>query len=270
MAVVNPAFCFLVLLAVITVTVPTGAHSEPAQPSPINNNLFLHYNDTAQKGWMNADPSDTNVTSFPFSRFGMLSKTFHFPLKPGLKNCNCLVLNISTDWIARMHIVPLHSQTTATIVAGGQSKNSSICKVEGEYTFFKFNLSAAVLTAKDEVDFSIRFPPGGDRGIPPPESTFFTDGSSDITLPIIRIDNDTDADGLIDSVDPDDDNDGYNDARDAYPLDATRWAKPDTSKPMPVWWYALPAAVILVAVALAIPWRRRRAKPGRLPDPKNQ
>jgi len=256
------ALCILLPLGLVCAAIPSGVSASPAQPSPANNVLFLHYNVTVQKGWMNPAISDTNVTSFQCLTYGM-RKTIPFPLNPGLNDCNCLVLNISTEWTARVHIVPLDSRTTATIVAGIQSENSSIYKVDGEYSLFKFWLSVAVLTAKDEISFSITLPPGGDIGPRPLKSTFYTDGSSNVTLPIIGIDNDTDSDGLIDSRDPDDDNDGLSDFEDAYPLDATRWARPEGSKPMPVWWYALPAAILLAAVSLAVIWKRRRSGPKR-------
>ena len=38
---------------------------------------------------------------------------------------------------------------------------------------------------------------------------------------------DTDLDGMPDLVDPDDDNDGYNDTGDEFPLDPTEWVDTD-------------------------------------------
>jgi len=48
-----------------------------------------------------------------------------------------------------------------------------------------------------------------------------TNGSSNTTW--ITIDYDTDLDGILDSVDPDDDNDNHLDIVDAFPLDAAEW-----------------------------------------------
>ena len=46
-----------------------------------------------------------------------------------------------------------------------------------------------------------------------------------LTLTVLNVD--TDGDGVFDSDDPDDDNDGYDDPVDAFPLDPTEWADND-------------------------------------------
>ena len=54
------AFCIPVVLAVIIVTVPASTHSEPAQPSPTNNVLYLHNDNIFNKGcWMSTDKCET-------------------------------------------------------------------------------------------------------------------------------------------------------------------------------------------------------------------
>ncbi len=43
----------------------------------------------------------------------------------------------------------------------------------------------------------------------------------------LTIDRDTDGDGVLDSVDPDDDNDNHPDRSDAFPLDSSEWDDSD-------------------------------------------
>jgi hypothetical protein len=267
--------CILVLLALITVTVPAGTHSEPAQPSPTNNVLYLHYNDTSSKGWLNTDKCDTVNDSFSCQAGGWERSGYYiflnFTLRPALQYTNCLILDNSQEWIARLHLFDFRNMKFDTsITAGNMTKAPKDWSSDGPVWTFWFAMGIGNVTPNQTLNFTIAIYIQGYIGYEPPYLLIYFDEESNLTLPITGADIDTDGDAQPNSQDPDDDNDGHNDTNDAYPMDVTRWAKPETAKPAPTLWYALPAVVILAVLAAVYLRRRLRGKSGRLADPYNR
>ena len=157
----------------------------------------------------------------------------------------------------------------ASLVTGDTITYSDRPRNDGEFFILDFEAASDVVMAGRAVLLNFTIDTSSCMG-PFIHLSLLTDGSTNLTAPIIANDTDTDGDGRMNSRDPDDDGDGHEDSRDAYPLDVTRWARPEGSKPTPVWWYASPLAILLIAVSIGVLWRRHKYRPRRPPGPENQ
>jgi hypothetical protein len=96
----GPAAIALTALLSSTVIFPASA-SELAQPSPINNVLYLHYNMTYHQGWMNVNISDDGDDGWSYygGIFGFTEPIYlRFIMKPGLNGSVCLITDPARNW----------------------------------------------------------------------------------------------------------------------------------------------------------------------------
>jgi VCBS repeat-containing protein len=85
-------------------------------------------------------------------------------------------------------------------------------------------------------------------------------GGVDWTNFILEVHLDTDDDGLPNTLDDDDDNDGHLDVDDAYPLDSSKWKKAEGSSDSSWIWIVLIATVIFVIIVLMFMLRKNGDK----------
>lgn len=249
----------LALLALTGAPCFVSTGEEIPQPSPANNTLYLH--SAGKSAWMNAGK---NQTTGDLANGGYGWRSYSFPLDPALDRSTFLIMNVSSEWIACVHATCVYYYGQNGTLQG---LNASIVlkdftyyskepeRVDDNY-FFRFSVDLDIIKPQWAFNFTFRHI-GPDTGMPPLVS-ILTDGSSYIQIPIVFTDIDTDNDAFPNSIDPDDDNDGWNDTADAYPLDLTRWMKPETAHPTPLWLYASPLPAILAIIAGAVLLRRRR------------
>jgi len=254
-AVLSVLFMFLMLagqpVACAEVVIP--------QPSPANDTLYLHYNQNSS--WMNAEKNQTNGVKTA-GWYGPIS--ISFPMIPGLNRSTFLILNASNDWVARFHVsVTTHSvkyttiqNANASITVGNYSYMSRESEVvDDNYTFY-FSDCIDFIRPEWEINLTLKYMgPAVDIGLP--LVTIYTDGSSYLKIPITATDIDTDHDNIPNSLDPDDDNDGHNDIKDAYPQDPTKWENPEPVKTFVPGFDVLPAFVAL-GVSISLVFRKRR------------
>ncbi|UCE39141.1 MAG: right-handed parallel beta-helix repeat-containing protein [Thermoplasmata archaeon] len=70
---------------------------------------------------------------------------------------------------------------------------------------------------------------------------------------------DTDGDGIGNNADPDDDNDGHNDDEDIDPLDPKVWKKDESQPPIPIWiWIVILGIILLFLVIIFLFMRKKR------------
>ena len=255
------AFTVLVQLAFAGAPFLAPAGAEMPQPSPTNDTLFLH--SAGQTTWMNAEK---NQTTCGLAAGGSGRNSFNFPLDPALDPSTFLILNVSGDWVACIHATCVYYPGRNGTLQG---LNASIVlndfkyyskepeKVDDKY-IFRFSVDLDIIKPQWAIDFTFRYF-GPDTG-PPPFVTIFTDGSSYIQMPIVATDIDTDRDAFPNSVDPDDDNDGYNDTRDAYPLDAARWEKPKPAKGVLPGFDAIALVIVTGVLAASFTCRESRSR----------
>jgi len=228
------------------------------QPSPANDTLYLHYDQNST--WINAEKNQTNgvITAGWYGPHSM-----SFPMIPGLNRSTFLILNASNDWVARFHVsVTTHSgshftiqNANASVTLGNYSYSSHEPEVVNDNYTFKFSKCIDLIRPDWEINLTLKYSnPPLDVGVP--QVTIYTDGSSYLKIPIAATDIDTDHDNLPNSLDPDDDNDGHNDTKDAYPLDPTIWENPEPVKTF-VPGFDVLAAFVAFGVSISFVFRKR-------------
>jgi len=261
---VKSLVCAILLFALGLMTMPIYVSAFPPQPPYTHNQLYLHYNMTRDEGWMNSNPNDTNDTGW-FVDLGLYFGppiNLSFPLNLEFNDAHYFTADPQLEWVVCVFLSPSPmSNITGTLYYSTYQYVSVVPakKVAGPYEF-SFNVSSDIIDYRWGIRFTISFLPcfGDFRAA---HNEIYTEGESNLTIPVLATEPDTDGDGIINSLDPDDDNDGHLDPDDAYPLDPARWANPETAKPVSIWWHALPAATVLAAVALAVLWRLRKGRP---------
>jgi hypothetical protein len=209
----GPAAIALTALLSSTVIFPASA-SELAQPSPINNVLYLHYNMTYHQGWMNVNISDDGDDGWSYygGIFGFTEPIYlRFIMKPGLNGSVCLITDPARNWT--VHVGHYEGYGKIRDVKGALMVGDHYCQTapeSGDSFDFTFVPGIATLTSSTAIIFNLSFVgQGGD--FVPNDLHILTGGNSTLAVPIVAVDSD---------------GDGHDDTRDAYPLDPTRWQKP--------------------------------------------
>ena len=257
MAGAKAALGILFSVALAAMAFPMGACWEIAQPSPENNTLYFHYQPENKTGWMNTILNGSTSASYKWDArgFGKI-QTFTFPLNPGLDANHNLVMDLEECWTIRVHINntllyggPLPFIINGTLTLGNYSVSSEMDQREDKICIFEFRSDCDVILNKWNITFTVTISTHSEGGFYPEDLELITDGSSNLTMPILAMDADTDDDGIINSRDPDDDNDGHNDTKDAYPTDPKRW-QPTPARGLLHWYDAL-AMVIMIGLLVA-------------------
>jgi hypothetical protein len=216
---------FLVILFLISsICLGIVSEGEP-QPDKDNNTLYLHYDMTNRTYWMNADSEDSKTEYWSMFIGSNSSVKMTFPLEP-IDKSKFFIMDTSQDWIIRIHMTIIGVRTDfdevrGIIHVGDHSATSNMPTVDGEYYIFELAGGKEVIDPTWNIDFEFYFETSG---LTLADITVYFDGTSTITLPIKFLDEDTDMDGIVNSKDPDDDNDGYFDLDDEYPQDPNRWS----------------------------------------------
>jgi hypothetical protein len=253
----------IILLILLSTPLLDKPAAGTVQPSSDNNILYLRYNTTSEQGWMSAEPVQSSAEYIQTGTGFLNTLSFTFPLVPTFVGPGCLILNTSNPWAVNLHIVvrardgpAALSYANASMCVGNYSFSSDKPMHSGDWYRFLLNSSLVSIPPRTDINFNFTLTGYGcTTGL---IIRIYTEGSSQISAPIEKLDPDTDQDGSPDSQDPDDDNDGHNDTSDAYPLDVTRWKKPETAHPTPPWLYASPVLVLLAVIVAAFHWRRRK------------
>ena len=242
---------------------PSMTDAEIPQTSPTNNVLFLHGNESKHDGWMNADQNDT-VDSEWSGGGGFINYIFmSFPLRPALNSSRFLILNSSEKWTIRVHAIPWKEGgnpsepkgVTGNLTVANHSDCLTDFKRDGEYYIFRLDGGCDVIYPSWNIVFNFSCSSGS--CIDTTHIKVYTDGTSNVTIPIIGTDIDTDLDGIPNSKDPDDDGDGHNDTSDAYPLDQSRWEKEKHKSGFLPGFDALPTLFVLCIMTVIILRRNR-------------
>lgn len=257
-----------ILLMTMAIACPLSA-SEPPQPSSYDNLLYLRYDSTTKECWMNADSADEHSESLTKATGLVNRMSIIFPLEPKMNRTNFLVMNTSRDWVINLDIdmktrLGIYDCSITDVFVSLTIGNSTLSHREPTLArgHHSFNISVGINIINPAWDIIFNFSYKGGSDMDPLYVTIYTDGESNLVLPINRTDIDTDFDGTPDSLDPDDDNDGHADREDAYPLDPFRWAIPGDAWPdaagLRIIVPAVAASGVFFALAFVMLRRRRR------------
>ncbi len=221
----------VILFFISSISIGIVSGGDP-QPDKDNNTLYLHYDLTNNTYWMNADSEDSMTEYWSMFIGSNSSVKMTFPLEP-IDNSKFFIMDTSQDWSIRIHMTaiglrPNFDEVRGTIHVGDHSATSNMPTIDGEYYIFELAGGKEVIDPTWNINFEFYFETSG---LTLADITVYFDGTSTITLPIKFLDEDTDIDGMVNSKDPDDDNDGYSDMDDAYPLDPTRWSDETNNEP---------------------------------------
>ena len=259
MAGAKAAFSVLFLLALVVMAVPPGVGAEASRPSYVNNHFYLHYNMTRKEGWMNTNPNETDDTGW-HNVYGLFQETqcnLGFPLKPYLDNNNSMNVCATRAWAIGICLLSdKPGEVTGALVIDGVYSCSKNLVADGNGWFFmEYDVGLGFIDYRWNLTFNISFMMHRGDFIAP-YYELLTHGDSNMTIPILATEPDTDNDGLPDSMDPDDDNDGHNDKNDAYPLDPTKWKQPEPTKGF-VPGFDVLLAFVALAVSISVVFRKR-------------
>lgn len=246
MAKARLALCVLVPLAMLVTAINCGAESDTTQLSPNNNVLHLHYNETRREGWMNTLPNETGDDGWNFygGIFGHTARIpLSFPMKPRLDPALCLTMDPAVAW--RVRVDHFEGRGRIVDVIGALTAGNYSCSTTpGAVQPYEFAFVPGFGMVRPGMDiiFNLSFvAEGGD--FVGNDIHILTNGKSNMTLPILATERDSDGDG-------------HNDTVDAYPQDPARWQKPEPRpRPMPGF-EALPAVLAIVILAVAFVKRR--------------
>lgn len=240
--------CILVPLAMLAMAIPCGAESDPSQLSPTNNVLYLHYNETRREGWMNTLSNETGDDGWNLygGIFGYTARIpLSFPMKPRLDPALCLTMDPAGVWRVRVDHYEGRGEIVDVIgalTAGNYSCSTTPGALQ-PYEFAFVTGRGMVLPGMDII-FNFSFVAEGGDFIGN-DIHILTNGKSNMTLPILATERDSDGDG-------------HNDTVDAYPQDPTKWEKPEPKpKPMPGF-DALPAVLAITILAATFVKRRQQ------------
>jgi len=241
------ALCILVPLAMLATAIHGGAETDTTQLSPTNNVLYLHYNETRREGWMDTLPNETGDDGWNFygGIFGYTPRIpLSFPMKPRLDPALCLTMDPAGVW--RVRVDHYEGRGRIVDVIGALTAGDYYCSTApaaDQPYVFAFATGIIVVRPGTDIIFNFSFiAEGGD--FVGNDIHILTNGRSNMTIPILATERDSDGDG-------------HNDTVDAYPQDATRWQKPEPKpRPMPGF-DALPAVLAIVMLAVAFVKRRQ-------------
>lgn len=245
----------LVSMALVATAFQIGTRAETPQPSPANNNLYLHYNLTHNQGWMDVDVTDPGDDGWSYhgAIFGFTGPFYvRFIMNPALNGSLCLMTEPTRSWTAHIgyyegpgHFADVKGALTVGeyfCITGPESKDSF------NFTFFP---GVPVLRQETAIIFDLSFGLRGGDFIPN-DLDILTGGNSTLAVPIVAVDSD---------------GDGHNDTQDAFPSDPARWEKPKPV-PEPARGFLPGFDALLAVVAFGImagglvrrqrPWRRLR------------
>jgi hypothetical protein len=208
------AMGILAWMALVAIAFPIGASAEPAQLSPTNNTLYLHYNMTYQQGWMNVNVTDTGDDGWYYhgAIFGFTGPNYvRFIMMPALNGSLRLITDPARIWTAHIGYYEglgrFVNMTGALTVGEYSSKTGTEWNGSPNFTFVP---GVSALEQKTAIIFNLTFiMRGGD--FVPNDLHLLTGGNSTLAIPIVAVDSD---------------GDGHDDTRDAFPADPARWEKP--------------------------------------------
>lgn len=240
--------CILVLLAMLAAAIPCGAELDTIQLSPTNNVLYIHYNETRREGWMDTLPNETGDDGWNFHG-GIFGNTWciplSFPLRPRLDPALCLTMDPAGVW--RVQVDHFEGRGRIVDVLGSLTAGNYSCSTTpGAVQPYDFAFVPGIGMVRPGMDIIFNFSfvaQGGD--FIGNDIHILTNGRSNMTMPILAAERDSDGDG-------------HNDTVDVYPQDATRREKPTTaSKPMPGF-DALPLMIATMVLVAAFARRRQQ------------
>jgi hypothetical protein len=238
------------------------------QPSYAQPTLFVKGdNDRAEDStnWMDADPNTNGSQSHQSDTYlGSGTHGETYLLEPPLDHALYLdpeagniILHLHMD---RQDTGGHSAAVTLTFSAGNIAVTADVEDPDDQNWHYEINLSEdqTVIDAETQISFEWEYSFTGGGGY-----QVYTDGSSFIQFPIAL---DTDGDGVPDTIDSDDDNDGYSDEKEisagTNPLDPQSHpsgdggsSSDDSSNPLP----GFEGIILLAAAPVAIiAFRRRR------------
>lgn len=164
---------------------------------------YDYFMNADENGMVNSEDSGTMVST------GSASYTAFFEQDPNYPN-EKIYIDISIEIVAKVH-AEFDKEVDKVNGALKEKDGDFLGGVEldgksGDYIYvFKFKSKKENVTNNLEFQFRFEYNSPGTVSY-----TIYTDGSSFITLPLLR---DTDLDGIVDKYDEDDDNDGYTDTQ---------------------------------------------------------